>query len=305
MKGPHVDGVGRRGFLKSGALATVGLAAIGVGEREVHASPAAPPEDAPNQHNMLVVGEQTVFLSHLPMFHSGRPSDPAVNRAGTEFLSPHRFQVILEARFTSQGKDVSGVYASDRQAHATTKIYTLEPKELFVLTRAFTPETAPRVRSFPAIVFRGHLEQGGEPIADLDPTVEITRVVHGRKFDPKGTKPAQLEYLLFGKGPELFLAHAIFGPPDFDQVLSITISGRTLTDADLTRDLRVVFPDRKNVVAERIREGQELSGILRTPGSTGTADTPITVKPITQFYFEEGELLVPATFDPTPEELKK
>jgi hypothetical protein len=25
----------------------------------------------------------------------------------------------------------------------------------------------------------------------------------------------------------------------------------------------------------------------------------------TQFYFEEGELLVPPTFDPTPEERKK
>jgi hypothetical protein len=299
MNTPHVDGVGRRGFLKGGALATLGLAAIRLGQQDAHALPAPPAEDAPNQHNMLIVGEQTVFLSHLPMFHSGRPSDPAVDASGTEFISPHRFQVILEATFKAQGKDVSSVYAKDRQAHASTKIYTLEPKELFVLTRTFTPESTPQLRSFPAIVFRGHLEQGGEKIAGLEPTVEITRVVHGRRFDPKGPKPAQLEYLLFGKGSELFLAHAIFGPPDFDQVLSVTIGGRSL---DLTRDLRLVLPERKNVVAERIREGQEVSGILRTPGA---ADTPITVRAITQFYFEEGELLVPATFNPTPEELKK
>src|SRR5215510_8795956 len=107
MMKAYVDGVDRRGFLKHGAFATLGLAAIRVG---------LPAEDAPNQHNMLVVGEQTVFLSHLPMFHSGRPSDPAVDASGAEFVSPHRFQVILEATFKAQGKDVSGAYARDRQA---------------------------------------------------------------------------------------------------------------------------------------------------------------------------------------------
>ena len=40
-----------------------------------------------------------------------------------------------------------------------------------------------------------------------DVNVTVTRVVHFRKFDPAATKPAQLEYLLFGKGTELFLAH--------------------------------------------------------------------------------------------------
>src|SRR5215510_9191245 len=127
MMKAYVDGVDRRGFLKHGAFATLGLAAIRVG---------LPAEDAPNQHNMLIVGEQTVFLSHLPMFHSGDPRDPAaVDASGTEFISPHRFQVILEATFKAQG-DVSGVYAKDRQAHPSTKIYTLRPNKLFVLTRA-------------------------------------------------------------------------------------------------------------------------------------------------------------------------
>jgi hypothetical protein len=47
-------------------------------------------EDAPNTHNMLVFGEQAVFLSHLPMFG-------ALNKTKTGFRSPHRYQVILEA----------------------------------------------------------------------------------------------------------------------------------------------------------------------------------------------------------------
>src|SRR4030095_3013490 len=58
-------------------------------------------EDAPNTHNMLVVGTEAVFLSHLPMFDG-------LNKGKSDYTSPHRYQVILEARFSSGGKDVAG-----------------------------------------------------------------------------------------------------------------------------------------------------------------------------------------------------
>lgn len=310
MKRPHVDSVGRRNFLKGSAVATLGLAASRIGQLNTHAFPNVEPEDAAAQHNMLVVGEneKTVFLSHLPMFQAGRPTDPAVDETGTEFTSPHRFQVILEATFMSQGKNVSALYVKDRQAHATTRIYTLEPKvdEPFVLSRLFTPESKPQLRSFTATVFRGHLEQGGEPIAALKQSlVEITRIVHARKFNPKGKKPTELEYILFGNSSELFLAHAIFAPPDFDQVFSIKIVGHEFTETDLNRDIRVVFSDRKNVVGDRLREGQKVSGILTVPGDKIAVPAKIQLQTSVEFYFEEGELLVPHTFKPTPEELKK
>ena len=306
MKSRHVDGVGRRRFLKGSALATLGLAAARMGQRETEALSSLQPEDARNQHNMLVVGEQTVFLSHLPMFQGGQPRDPAVDTTGTEFTSPHRFQVILEATFTRQGKDVAGLYVKDRQAHTTRRTYTLEPGEPFVLSRLFTPDAKPRLRSFTAKVFRGHLEQGGEPIPGLNASlVEIKRVVHARKFNPKGSKPAQLEYILFGKGSELFMAHAIFAPPDFDHVVSIEVAGHELTDTDLDRDVRVVFPDRTNVVADRLREGQIVPGLLTVPGNGHAVGVPIQVRTNAEFYFEEGELLVPPTFNPTPEELRR
>jgi hypothetical protein len=297
MKGLHTGGLSRRRFLEGSAFATLGLA---FGNLQV--------PDGPNQHNMLVVGEQTVFLSHLPMFQAGSPEDSALDKTGAEFTSPHRFQVILEATFSRGGKDVTGLYAADRRAHATTRIYTLEPnvKQPFVLSRLFTPAAKPQLRSFTATVFRGHLEQGGEPIQGLSGVrVEIRRVVHGRKFNPKGQKPAQLEYLLFGKGSELFLAHAIMAPPDFDQVFSATIPGRQFTESELSRDVRVAFPDRKNVVADRLREGEKVSGSLIVPGDKSAAATRIDLQATREFYFEEGELLVPHTFDPTPEELGK
>ena len=58
---------------------------------------------------MLIVGEQTVFLSHLPMFGS-----------------PHDYQVILEAGFAKPGGNPQADYFNDRK-RTGTKQYTLEP----------------------------------------------------------------------------------------------------------------------------------------------------------------------------------
>ena len=308
MRNRPIGDIGRRRFVSGSALALLGAAGTTLAPLDALAFGSDEHEDAPNQHNMLVVGEQAVFLSHLPMFQAGKPSAPAVDKTGNEFTSPHRFQVILEATFARNGKDVADVYARDRRAHPKTRIYTLEPKqsEPFVLSRLFTPAARPELPSFTGTVFRGHLEQGGEPIAGLDSSlVTITRVVHARKMTPRQARPAHLEYILFGKGSELFLAHAIYAPPDFDQVCSIKTTGHALSAADLNGARRVTFPERTNAVANRLREGQKVSGMLTRPGDTTSSATPIEVQPIVEYYFEEGELLVPHTFDPTPEESKK
>ena len=292
MTNSQIDStLNRRQFLQTavGALA-VARVAYPAGQE------ARALEDPPNTHNMLVVGGQTVFLSHLPMFDGP-------NQAKTGFRSPHRYQLILEATFNRQGTSVSDLYFKDRQANPGTRIYTLNPDE-FVITRAFMPREKPAVTTFNAVVFRGHLEQGGKPIPGLEKTsVSVTRVVHGRMFDPMAKKPAELEYILFGKGTELFLAHTIVVPPDFDQCLSVTVSGdRALTAKDLTQDLRVVVPARKNVAADRLREKQKVEATLQI-GPTGAA-TKVQLETGTQFYFEEGELRVPPTFAPTAEEKK-
>lgn len=285
--------VGRRQFLQTafGALTVARFAS----PREARAQGV---EDPPNTHNMLVVGGQTVFLSHLPMFDG-------LDNAKKAFRSPHRYQVILEAAFSNQGKDGTDLYFKDRQANPNTRIYTLNPEE-FVITRVFTPREKPRLTAFNAMVFRGHLEQGGKPIPGLEKTsVRVTRVVHGRMFDPLAKKPAELEYVLFGKGTELFLAHAIFAAPDFDQFLSVKLSGGAeLTEKDLAQDIRVIVPARKNLVAERLREKQRVEATLRI-GSSGATGSKVQIETGIEFYFEEGELLVPPTFAPTSEEKKK
>jgi hypothetical protein len=122
-------------------------------------------------------------------------------------------------------------------------------------------------------------------------------------FEPKGAaKPDALEYVLFGTPSELFLAHAIFGPPDFDHVLSVTLPGRALTAQELAGDLRVTLPDRKNVSAARLRDRDRAKATLRIGDAASTEPIEVEAGPV--FYFEEGELMMPPTFDPTAEEKK-
>lgn len=273
---------GRRKFLKDSCTAALGVTCFSVGLK-AGAGQNPPPEDRPNTHNMLVVGEKTVFLSHLPMFDS-------VNDQGNQFTSPHRYQVILEATFTKGGKNLQALYASDRRNNPRTRMYTLQP-ELFVLPRLFTPPAPqkPLLSSFKGKVFHGHLErEGNRIIAGLENVdVNVKKVVHSRQFDPRVNKPLQLEYFLFGKGQELFLAHLITKPPDFDQILSVKVVGREFTDNELSRGVRVTIPDRKNVFLERVKEKQQVSGEMRIAGAQ---TSKIQIQAGTEFYFEEGEL---------------
>src|SRR4029077_12573926 len=212
---PH----GRREFLKSGAAALVAAACAR------QAVGAASLQDDTSVHGMLIVGQDTVYLSHLPIFGA-----------------PHDYQVILEASFAKPGSDPQGDYFKDRKKTAA-KVYTLEP-DRFILPRltASTP-----LHSFTANIYRGHFEQfpnqRAKDAARIGQSVNVTvtRVIHFRKFDPAAAKPAQLEYLLFGKGAELFLAHLITSPPDFDQVLAATATGHTFTDQELSQGTRLRF----------------------------------------------------------------
>ncbi|HJW38162.1 MAG TPA: hypothetical protein VJ420_06065 [Candidatus Udaeobacter sp.] len=254
-------------------------------------------EDAPATHNMLVVGTETVFLSHLPMFDG-------LNEQKSDYTSPHRYQVILEARFSSGGKDVTVVYTEDRKSHPRTKMYTLSPTDDFVLAKLFTPDVQkPELSSFRATVFRGHLERGGKPINGLkDIVVTVKQVMHARKFEPADDKPEELTYFLFGKGMELFLAHSIIKPPDFDQIVSVMIPDSHFTDDELRRGISVVFQDRKNTASRRLKETQQAGGQFHVSGAHQFLK--LQVQSGTELYFEQGELRVPARFGATSEEKK-
>jgi hypothetical protein len=308
-------GNNRREFLTRSATAAAGLGLLSLG---VRAQPLScpgtlllplPPRDLPGTHNMLVVGEQTAYLSHLPMFDS-------LNRRRTDFVSPHRYQIILEATFTDGDKNLTEAYAADRVAHAGEKMYSINPA-LFVL-----PDLDPDGKALKSFrgntIFRGHLERQNTPIIGFmdsrsDPPrsgvfdVNVTRVVHFHKLTPGAAKPAQLQYILFGKGAETFMAHFIAQPPDFDQVIGVKVNGQQFTDEQLANGIKATFAGRTNTAKTRLKETQKVLGMSQLAGTdrkplAGSNAKPLEVEVIKEFYFEEGELRIPALFDPTAEE---
>ena len=237
-------------------------------------------------HNMMVVGEKNVYLSHLPMF-----------------MTPHNFQVILEATLTSRDASVQHVYTEDRRNNPQTKMYTLKPEESFKLTSLFTPKPPAR-SSFKGTIVRGHLERGGEEIDGLAGVdVNIKRVIYAQKLARDSFKPEQLTYLLFGSPQELFLAHVIGRPPDFDQILRVSVD-RAFTEEELQRGVRVTILDRENVAARRIKEQEKVAGQGHVTGAHQFLQLEIQAD--VEHYFEEGELssrrMTDEMFDPTPEE---
>lgn len=241
-----------------------------------------------NPHRMMIVGEKSVYLSHLPMF-----------------MSPHNFQVILEATFTNKGKSVQEIYTRDRQSHAQTKMYTLDPKEDFKLPSLFTPDPPPR-KTFKATVVRGHVERGGHAIEGLtNIDVTVKRVIFAATLSRGAEKPDKLNYILFGAGGELFLAHVVTAPPDFDQIISVKCDNLPPED-EMLRGVRVVILDRANTAAHRIKEQEKLTGQGHVTGAHQFLDLHLEAK--TEFYFEESELaarsMTDETFKPTPEEIK-
>lgn len=263
-----------------------------VGSRSAVAQPR--PADPEATHNMLLIGEKTVYLSHLPMFQ-----DPKDLKLKPPEIMPHRYQAIFEVTFDQQDK-----YVKDHKAAGAPKFYTLGPKEQFVLSDlAPTGPDAKPPHAFTAKILRGHLEKpspDGKGAVLRDVQVHVTRAVHFREFDPKAKRPARLEYLLFGKGGELFLVHLIVAPPDFDQVLSVKVTGHEFTDEELAKGVVVAFSGTANTPAGRLKANQKAPGEMVAGSTPGTGKVQIEVSG--ELFFEEGELRVPAVFGTTPEE---
>ena len=141
------------------------------------------------------------------------------------------------------------------------------------------------------------------PIKGLkDIVVTVKQVMHAQKFEPADDKPEELTYFLFGKGMELFLAHSIIKPPDFDQIVSVKIPDNHFTEDELRRGVSAVFQDRKNTASQRLKEKQQAGGQFHVSGAHQFLK--LQVQSGTEWYFEEGELRVPARFGATSEEKK-
>ena len=200
---------------------------------------------------MLLVGNQVVYASHLPMFHR-----------------PHDYQVVLELELSAPAQ---AVYEASRRDFPREAVYTLEP-EKFVL-----PELVAHPRAFRADVYRGHFERGGTRIAN-GAVVQVRRVVYFRQLQPTEADPARPEFLVFGNAQEQFMAHRIAGRPDYDQVMRVAVPPATLP---LLRQRFLPWQADTVLLAPLAKPG-----LLR-----GTAlGKPLTVRVVQSIYTETDDL---------------
>ncbi len=246
---------------------------------EQHEKPGdqASPSEPAGSHGMAIIGTETVFLSHLPMF-----------------MAVHDYQVILDASFDGTDSPAQEAYAKDRRDHPDQKLYTLQPQP-FVLPEILPDgDTAPRLGSIRGDVYRGHFErfpseeakQDALVLQDVD--VRLHGVVHGRQFTADPQPLERLHYIVFGKGQEVFLAHLITRAPDFDQLIQVAINiDGDIGDEGLAQGNLLTVAGRPNKSEERLRGSEgTVSAAIHIAGR----DIPVEVAPGVEHYLEEREL---------------
>lgn len=180
--------------------------------------------DSPCIHGMRIVGEQSIYLSHMGLFNN----------------SCHDYQGLFEVSFDGVNNPQK-IYLDAQKKDPNQNEFTIEPSRKFVL-----PELAAgKLTSFKAKIYSGQYERSvtNPKLLDGDVTVKVKRVLHFRQFKAGAKQPATSEYLLFGDPTEQLAAHLITASPDFDQVVAVK-TPLALTNAALAKAVRLVLPNR-------------------------------------------------------------
>jgi hypothetical protein len=163
-------------------------------------------------HEFEMFGEKSIYLSHYPMFGS-----------------IHAYQVLMEVELKSTAaEDPKQLYLAHKKKNPNAR-YSVSPEnsseepDYWVL-----PEVIQAGKSFRANI---HWQNNKDHTVYLarNVTVQISRVIYFRLFQPGDKKPDQLTYLLFGNDSETYMAHYIASYPDFDQILAVTVSPGNVT----------------------------------------------------------------------------
>jgi hypothetical protein len=286
--------VSRRTALQGAALAGASLALLAAGKSlvaPVWAAQAGPPEEwftegaTTDRHGQVILGGGPVYLSHLPFFMFDPPDH-----------HPHHYQTILEVRLPD---DAMEAYLEDRADFETPPLYTFHPTTFVSMLDLILPAgggaTPPPLTGK---IIRGHWERDTEPQpfgvpfhevhAAVPVAVEHVIYAHEFAFDPPPQE--QLEYILFGAGEERFLAHRITAPPDFDQLLPVTMEPGTFSDEQLQSGIILSIPERANAIADRLMDGDAVTAAARHAGTGVALGTAIPITAGQEIFFEESEL---------------
>jgi hypothetical protein len=226
--------------------------------------------DPPAAHGMAVLGDEAVYMSHLAMF-----------------MAPHDHQLVTHVALDGGGNPQQ-VYLDDRKRNPR-QLYTFNPNKFSLSSILPDGEHPAAASTFHGDLFRGHFERPDtKPVRiAANVTVRIKNVIYHHLLDPNAPTLDELQYLLFGGGPQTLLAHVITAVPDYEQHLAVDLDVR-FSDEELRSGIIVEFPGRPNTIGARIKPGTdvEVAGVATIAGRT----VRLTVRPKIEYYLETGDL---------------
>lgn len=195
--------------MRAASIALVLLAGPALAEPLMHSA-----ADVPGQHGMFMVGEESLFLLHMPMFTNPK----------------HRYQMVLRG---SLPDEIMTQYRAHRAAHPGTAYNLINTEEnTFTLPQVKSGE----VTAYRVTIFDGYSNDGGgTPGAVLWDDVDLTieDVVIYRPFNFSVARPDTLNYVLFGAGGEAHLTHYIARDPSFQHIVTLGTVPDWLSQAEL------------------------------------------------------------------------
>jgi hypothetical protein len=242
------------------------------GHKAVGAAVLPATEDAPGNHGMFMVGTNTLFLTHMPMFTDEK----------------HMYQVVLRARLSEPAMTV---YQKLRAANPD-KPYNL----INVDNDKFTlPDLkSGKVTSFMATLCDGYSnDNGGTPGPVLLDNVPVTidAVVLFRHFNFGINRPQRLIYTLFGANGEAHMTHYIARDPDFQHVLTLAAPPTGFSDTQLQAGIDLDFTD---VASLPITCTPPITAALYQTLFAGRPDAPVSLdltKGVHSIWYSTGNLL--------------
>lgn len=215
--------------------------------------------ESPAVHSMVLMGKDKLYLSHLPRFRS-----------------PQDYQMLLEVKLVAppHGLDATALYLTD-SAQSGSPLYSIVSEKMTLSSLLDGTPEHPVV--FDAALFRGHSERGAQTIVNHT-NVVVVRVIEFRKIDPTALRPPALTYIAFGSEGETFLAHAIAGRPDYDQLLRVQFPSGFLTEDELAAGVELTIPGRPS------RQWLKVGETVRAVAPDAALPMPLTV--VTEHYLD-------------------
>jgi hypothetical protein len=208
---------------------------------------------------MVVVGSDRLYAIHLP-----RPEPPFDHQA------------IWEIDLSDGG------YRSMRRKYGTSARLTLRTEPLSLADLRGDGGRPPVRTSFEAELFLGHFRHDGDPVGHT--TVRVHRTLAFARIGPTTHRPP-LQYLVFGREPDLFLVHKLSTASDFDQVLHAqrtdAAGARVATDR---RAVLVQVPQRPEGLDPRLLPGQHVEATI-----VG-ADATMPLRALAEVYLDTDDL---------------